>query len=148
MVLTDKWETALALDENNANIIITRRIDIDNFRATGKLPFCIEIDYPYSPDATNMPSAEDENLIARMEERLRTAMEKDKLGILTGSYLGGGHKYLVFYCRNVDVFFDRLDEALGDLPELPLSFDAARDPEWEQYDTIMQFEALQDLSAE
>lgn len=148
MILTNKWETALGLDEHGANIIINRRIDIENFRATGKLPYRVEVIYSYHADATGMPLGTDERLIAQMEEALKAVIEKDKLGILTGSYLGGGNKYLAFYCRNVEVFFERLNAALDEMPDLPLSFEAEEDPSWEEYQAMADFEALRDISAE
>ncbi|WP_242396796.1 DUF695 domain-containing protein [Porphyromonas gingivicanis] len=80
-----------------------------------------------------MPNREAERLIGQIEELLRPKMEKDKLAILTGNHLGGGIKYWVFYARTDKVFFERLNEALEDLPLLPLEFDNEIDPEWSEY---------------
>ncbi len=142
MVLKDNWETALALDEAGNDVVITRRIGIDEFRQSGKFPFRIDVIYTYTPDGKGMPNEEDSELIGNMEERLRPIMEKDKLAILTGNYLGGGKKYLAFYTRNVDVFFERLNEALDDMPELPLTFEGEEDREWEEYMLMRDFDGI------
>lgn len=136
MVLKDEWETGLALDDDGKNVVVTRRIGVDNFRLSGKLPYRIEVIYNYLPDSQGMPRESEEKPIGDLEGALRPAVEKDKLAILTGNYLGGGRKYMVFYARNVEVFFERLNEALDPLPELPLSFECEEDPEWEEY-TLM-----------
>ncbi|KGN97573.1 hypothetical protein HQ36_06730 [Porphyromonas gingivicanis] len=133
MVLTDKWFTTIGSDTNDAMVIINGRIDIEQFVQSGKFKHRIEIRLPYSSDGKGMPNREAERLIGQIEELLRPKMEKDKLAILTGNHLGGGIKYWVFYARTDKVFFERLNEALEDLPLLPLEFDNEIDPEWSEY---------------
>lgn len=140
MVLSNEWNTAFALDEEGNNILVTRRIDIEAFQQSGKLPYRIEVRLPYKKDLKGMPLDKETLLIGDIEEALRPIMEKDKLAILTGNYLGGGKKYWVFYSRNVDIFFDRLEEALEGFPLLPLEFEAEEDPSWEEYHLMAELE--------
>ena len=115
MVLTNSWSTTIALDEEQNSVVVTQRKEIEAFRSSGKLPYRIEIVFPYKGDSLRMPLEEDAKSIGDIEEALRPSMEKDKLAILTGNYLGGNKKYWVFYTRNVDAFFDRLNECLEEL---------------------------------
>ncbi|MDO4721644.1 DUF695 domain-containing protein [Porphyromonas circumdentaria] len=133
MILTDKWFTTIGSDQNNAMVIINGRLDIENFVKSGKFKYRIEIRLPYSSDSKGMPDKPAERMIGQVEELLRPKMEKDKLAILTGNHLGGGVKYWVFYARTDKVFFERLNEALAELPLLPLEFDNEIDPEWSEY---------------
>lgn len=133
MVLTDKWFTTLASDDNGAVIIVNGRLDLEKFRSTGKLKHRIEIRLPYEADEKGMPTRQAEKIIAEVESLLRPKMERDKLAILTGNHLGGGTKYWVFYARTDQVFFERLNEALESLPLLPLEFDNELDPTWSEY---------------
>lgn len=60
-------------------------------------------------------------------------MEKDKLAIQTSVYTGGGEKIWVYYTRTVRVFGERLNEALKDFEQLPITIYTELDPEWEEY---------------
>jgi hypothetical protein len=68
-----------------------------------------------------------------VEISLQKIMEKDKLGIMTSIYTGGGEKIWVFYVRNVRVFGERLNEALVNFEPLPISIYTEYDPDWEEY---------------
>ena len=59
--------------------------------------------------------------------------EKDKLAIQTSVYTGGGEKIWVYYTRTVRVFGERLNEALKDFEQLPITIYTELDPEWEEY---------------
>lgn len=133
MVLTDNWTTSIALDDEQYTVVVTIRQDIESFSESGKFPYRIEIILPYEGDALGMPHDKDATSIGNIEEALRPAMEKDKLAILTGNYLGGNKKYWIFYTRNVEVFFDRLNDSLEELPTFPLSFEVEEDSTWEEY---------------
>lgn len=143
MKLTDNWFTALAEDESGATVIMNGRLELDAFRQSGKLPYRIEIRLPYEADGLGMPTPAEEPILADVEERLKRIMEKDKLAILTGNHLGGGTKYWVFYARNHEVFFDRLNEALEDLDELPLEFIADSDPTWSEYADMLTHQPVE-----
>ena len=46
----------------------------------------------------------------------------------------------VYYARNTDIFFERLNDALADIDPLPLEFEAERDTEWDDYSSL--FDAI------
>lgn len=142
MVLSDNWQTLLAEKENGTSVIISRRLDLEAFIASGKLPIRIEIRYPYSSDGEGMPTTSSYATIEAIENALRPVMEGDKLAILAFQYLGGGEKGWIYYARNLDVFFERLNEALEEMEELPLSFEAERDPDWEEYLNLVPEEPI------
>ncbi len=133
MKLTDNWQTTVLEDENGAIVILNARLDLQEFKESGKMKYCISISYPYEAIQKGMPEKEDEEIISQVDQLLRRAMEKDKLAILSSSSLGAGEKHWVFYARTEKVFFERLNEVLEPLPLLPLKFECVIDPEWEEY---------------
>ncbi len=136
MKLTDNWFTALS-EENGQIVYVTGRKDLEPFRSKGALKIRAEIKWTYQADSTGMPIAKDGELIAEVEEKLRRAMEKDKLAILTGNYTGAGAKYWVFYTRHLPSFGERLNECLADYEILPLEIECEEDAEWEEYSDML-----------
>ncbi len=141
MKLSDNWFTALSENDAQQLIYITGRTDLEAFRTSRKFPYRAEICWPYQPDSKGMPQKGNESdLMVQTEDLLRAAMEKDKLGILTGIYTGGGEKYWVFYLRNIKVFGERLNDALSPLPPLPLQIECEEDRDWEEYTDMQEME--------
>lgn len=133
MKLSNEWFTALSENESGQMVIVSGRDELTEFVQSGKFKERVEITWRFEGDAKGMPS---EEVAARMEavlEVLQKAMEKDKLAILTGVYTGGGEKIWVFYTRTVRVFGERLNEALADFEQLPITIYTEVDPEWEEY---------------
>lgn len=133
MKLSNEWFTALSENESGQMVIVSGRDELTEFVQSGKFKERVEITWRFAGDAKGIPA---EEIAARMEavqEVLQKAMEKDKLAILTGVYTGGGEKIWVFYTRTVRVFGERLNEALADFEQLPITIYTEVDPEWEEY---------------
>lgn len=133
MKLTDNWFTALSQGEGGHLVFVSGREDLEEFRLSGKLKVRVEIRWPYEGDTQGMPHEAEAQLIAEIEPLLRRTMERDKLAILTGNYLGDGAKYWVWYTRHLPTFGERLNEALAPYPTLPLDIHCEEDPEWAEY---------------
>jgi hypothetical protein len=80
-----------------------------------------------------MPSDNEGELMEKVVDALRNAVEKDKLAILTGIYTGNNERTMVFYTRTSRVFGERLNEALANLPQLPITLYVEIDPDWNEY---------------
>ena len=130
MKLTDDWFTIISEAENGSLVYITGRNNIAEFRKSGKFNERLDIVWRYEG---NMPTEELSMQMEEMQELLKKAVEKDKLAILTGVYNGGGERCWIFYTRTVRVFCERLNEALRELPTLPLELSAEADADWEEY---------------
>ncbi len=143
MKLTDNWFTALS-QENGQLVYVSGRKDLEDFRKKGALRIRAEIKWLYSADNSGMPEAKEGELIAEVEEKLRRAMEKDKLAILTGNYTGAGAKYWVFYTRHLPSFGERLNECLTEYELLPLEIQCEEDPNWEEYSDMLTLEGQDD----
>lgn len=133
MKLRDNWSTVLSQTEEGQLVYVTGRLDLDEFRLSGKLNICVEIKWPYQADEEGMPLECDALLINEIEPLLKRAMERDKLAILTGNYTGGGCKYWIWYTRHLPSFGERLNSVLAPYKQLPLEIECTVDSDWSEY---------------
>ena len=138
MVLRDNWFSAAAEADNGAPIFINGRIDIEDFRTSGKFQERLEIYWNYTPAYNHLPSDEEAKLMEEVLDLLKRAAEKDKLAILTGVYTGNDERTMVFYTRNSRAFGTLLNEQLKDLPLLPLQIYVEKDAQWNEYAEMLE----------
>ena len=133
MKLTDNWFSTMAEADNEMPIFVSGRDDLDEFRLSGKFKERVEIYWKYDSSHNGMPSDTEGELMEKVVDALRNAVEKDKLAILTGIYTGNNERTMVFYTRTSRVFGERLNEALANLPQLPITLYVEIDPDWNEY---------------
>lgn len=138
MVLRDNWFSAAAEADNGAPIFINGRIDIDEFRNSGKFPERVEVYWAYVPYYNHLPSEEEGKQMEEVLDLLKRAMEKDKLAILTGVYTGNDERTMVFYTRSARVWGERLNDVLSELPLLPIEIYVEKDVEWNEYAEMLE----------
>lgn len=139
MKLTDNWFSTMAIADNELPIFISGREDLDEFRLSGKFKERVEIYWKYDSNHNGMPSDAEGELMEQVIDSLRNAVEKDKLAILTGIYTGNNERTLVFYARTSRVFGERLNDALAEFPQLPITLYVEIDPEWNEQQELYQF---------
>lgn len=139
MKLTDNWFSTMAIADNELPIFISGREDLDEFRLSGKFKERVEIYWKYDSNHNGMPSDAEGELMEQVIDSLRNAVEKDKLAILTGIYTGNNERTLVFYTRTSRVFGERLNDALTEFPQLPITLYVEIDPEWNEQQELYQF---------
>ena len=123
----------MAETDNEMPIFVSGRDNIDEFRLSGKFKERVEIYWKYESIHNGMPSDSDGELMEKVIDALRNAVEKDKLAILTGIYTGNNERTMVFYTRTSRVFGERLNEALANLPQLPITLYVEIDSDWNEY---------------
>lgn len=138
MVLRDNWFSAAAEADNGAPIFINGRLDIEEFQQSGKFTERVEVYWKYTPDYNHLPSDKEGKMMEEVLELLKKTMEKDKLAILTGVYTGNDERTMVFYTRTARVWGERLNEALKNLPQLPLQIYVEKDKEWNEYKEMLE----------
>lgn len=145
MTLTDKWFTAISENEDGTYTFISGRSDIDDFIKSGKMKERLEVTWKYVADEKGLPADDHEaEVMEAVENRLRKAMEKDKLAILTGIYTGQGKRDWIYIARNTQAFGNRLNEALQGLPQLPITIYAEQDPENNEYKELLELKSEDD----
>lgn len=140
MTISNEWWTAPAVAENGQTIMVTGRSGMQNVRNTGKYRFRITISYPYDADSVGMPTTKQGQILNDVTEALTACFSADPVAINTGIYTGAGRRDWVFYTMSLHIFQKKLNQALAELPLLPLEFEADEDPQWAEYDEMCQCE--------
>ena len=87
---------------------------------------------------SGMPGNADAETLREVTDRLVDAFRRDPVAVLTGIYTGAGERNWVFYTLSTHIFQRKFNEALSDLPMLPISMTAENDPEWAEYSEMRQ----------
>lgn len=135
-----EWWTAPAEAEDGRLIMVTGRRDVERFRSNPKYATRVTVEWPYAGDDSGMPDLAVSQLMQQATERLQSCFDKDPVAVLTGIYTGDDQRDLVFYTLSLNIFGRKLNEALSDLPVLPLKISAEADPSWDEYDEMSQAE--------
>lgn len=138
MSAQEQWWTAPAESEDGKLIMVTGRVDIDKFRQNPRYSIMVEVSWPYEGDASGMPDTPTSELMQEVQDRLQAAFTKDPVAVLTGIFTGDGRRDWVFYTTSTHIFGRKLNEALADLPQLPLSISTLNDPSWAAYDEMAE----------
>lgn len=135
-----EWWTAPAIGDNGGTVMVTGRRDVAKFRNNPRFSIRVEIDWHYAAEADGMPSVEDSKQMEIAQQLLDEAFTKDPVAVLTGIYTGDKCRTWVFYTLSTNIFGRKLNEALADLPQLPLEIATYNDPQWEEYDEMNECE--------
>lgn len=133
MKYTDKWWSYPAEAESGKTIIVTGRDCIDEYMASGKYIYRIDVSWSYNSLPNGMPEEEDAALMEEATDALLDAFKKDRVAVMTGIYTGDGKRDWVFYTKNLKIFSIVFNKALESLPTIPIVIDASEDKDWEEY---------------
>ncbi|MDE6126594.1 MAG: DUF695 domain-containing protein [Muribaculaceae bacterium] len=123
--------------ESQRMILGACRLDVGKFRKKGKMVYRLTVAWPYDSPG-DMPGEELSLEMEQVQMRLETVFRKDPVAVMTEIYTGDGLREWVFYTASLNIFQKKLNEALADLPELPLTFSAEEDPRWEEYEATAE----------
>jgi len=127
------WWTAPALAENGRTILVSGRDCMDKAMMSGKYNDRVQISWRYEGGADGLPGPATAELMEQADEALRRSLRSEKGCLLTGVYTGDGQRDWVLYVKSTGIFNSMLNRAWADLPLLPVSLSAEKDPEWLEY---------------
>ena len=140
LIISDDWWTAPAEGEKGNLVLVTGRRSLDNVIQTGLYRYRVEVTLPYDGDSKGLPSYADSKVMEQVTDALNESFDRDPVAVLTGIYTGDGQRNWVFYTRSLHIVQRKFNEALQDLPALPLEFEAEEDPDWQEYREMCQCE--------
>ena len=80
-----------------------------------------------------MPDETTAMTLESVTDSLQKTFHKDPVAVITGIYTGDGRRDWVCYTLSLHIFQKKINEALVELPLLPLQFHAEEDPQWSEY---------------
>lgn len=125
-----EWWTCPNENEAGELIMVTGRRDVEKFRSNPRFNVRVEVTWKYGK---GMPEREDAEMMEKVTEALATAFRKDPVAVLTGIYTGAGERNWIFYTLSTHIFGRKLNEALAELPLLPLEIYCENDADWAEY---------------
>lgn len=119
-------EPAESTDPAHQLVLVTYRTDIDKFKDNPRFHFRIEVTWTYAP--AGMPDDNQAETLEQVTQALQLVFLKDPVAVLTEMSTGAGKRVWVFYTLSLHIFQRKFNEALADLPPLPLTFEAFDEP--------------------
>ena len=139
-IASGSWWTAPTESESGRLIMVTGRKDIDNFRSNERFKIRIEVTWKYEGDENGMPDTATSQLMEEAQNALQNEFHKDPVAVLTGIFTGDDQRDWIFYATSTHIFGKKINKALADFPQLPISIYAENDPEWQEYDEMSEAE--------
>lgn len=137
-----EWWTAPAIADDGRDMMVSGRSDVATFRRNPKFKIRIEIVWAYDALPNGMPCDADAETMGQATDNLLEILHKDPVAVMTGIFTGAGERTWVFYTLSTNIFQKKLNEALADLPLLPLQITAENDSDWEAYQEMAEFEVF------
>ncbi len=139
MTENDNLTTVPTVDEAGNTIIVTANLDVAKFRSKDKYNIRVEVTLPYTAAGElGFPDDATSELLEKITESFDAQLKGKTTAVLTGIYTGGGERNWVFYTFSTQTFNGFLNRSLADFPLLPLKIYAENDPEWAEYDEMLQ----------
>lgn len=139
--ISEDWWTAPSEDKDGRTVMVTGRRALDNVIATRRYVFRVEITWLYEPDKGGMPDFATSRTMETVTDAMQEALRRDPVAVMTGIYTGAGERNWVFYAVTLKAFQSFVNTALCSIDEqLPLTFHAEEDPDWEEYREMCQCE--------
>lgn len=138
------WWTAPAEAQDGKLIMVTGRRDVKKFRDNPRFSIRVEVSWKYKGGEDGMPDRDDSEMMEKVQELLAAVFDKDPVAVLTGVFTGDSERNWVFYTLSTHIFGRKLNEALADLPMLPLEIYSENDPDWLEYDEMAECEIKMD----
>ena len=139
--ISDDWWTAPSEDKDGRTVMVTGRRALDNVIASRRYVYRIEMTWLYEPDRGGMPDFSTSRTMEKVTDAMQDALRRDPVAVMTGIYTGAGERNWVFYAVTLKAFQSFLNTALSSIDEqLPLTFHAEEDPNWEEYREMCQCE--------
>lgn len=134
-----EWFTMPTEDEQGNTIIVTGRKDVGKYRSRARNNIRVEVTLPYTPAGVlGFPDDKTSEMMEKVTESFKSMLKGKNTALLTGIYTGAGQRNWVFYTFSTDCFNGFLNKALSDFPLLPLQIYAENDPQWAEYDEMVE----------
>lgn len=134
----DTW-TGAEGEKDGTPFLLRFRPHLQDFITTNKYNKRLTILWRYnSDDSSLMPSDEEMELMQDVEDALIDTLENDVQSVLSFVYTGQNQREWQWYSTDMNETGKRINEALSDFDELPIELSAEDDPEWSEYNAVLE----------
>ena len=139
ILITEQETWTLSKGENDGFPFILRfRPNLKEFSITKEYCERIILLWKYnSTDNSLLPTEEEMDLMEEVENSLVEILENDLQAILSFVYSGQNKKEWHWYSRNIDETCKRINDALSGFEILPIELLLEDDPEWSEYNAVI-----------
>jgi hypothetical protein len=134
------WFIGEGAQEGTPSVLRGRK-DLAELRGHPALTKRLEIDwYADSGDAdeNGLPTVDEAERMTACEDAIVPALERDGLGILVFVLTHAGKRSWTFYVADSEEVGERINDALPHEPPLPIDLSMTDDPEWQEYNAMLQ----------
>ncbi len=134
----DTW-TGAEGENGDKPFLLRFRPHLQDFITTNKYNKRLTISWNYdSADSSLMPGDDELELMQDVEDALVDTLEKDIQSVLAFVYTGHNQREWHWYSCDINETGKRLNEALADFDQLPIELSAEDDPEWREYNAVLE----------
>ena len=122
------------------------RTELQQKSADPAYPRLIQIVWKYEADENGLPSLETATDLRAFEDKLRSSVESEKIGLLVAVCTNNGEREWMFYTSGVSDFercLNEMQDEQDEQDEFPIDVTSAKDPKWSAFfeETLGSFES-------
>jgi len=135
---TDAWSIAKGKNPERPSVLRFRP-SLESFLGDENYPRRLMIVWQFeAADATGMPTDTQSADMKDFENMLIDVLDPDRLAVLAFVYTTGGTREWHFYLSDVSEVGIRINQALSNIPQLPIDLTVEDDPNWDELRQVFQ----------
>ena len=135
---TDAWNIAKGKNPEKPSVLRFRP-SLEGFLGDANYPRRLMIVWQFeAADATGMPTDTQSADMKDFENMLIDVLDPDRLAVLAFVYTTGGTREWHFYLSDVSEVGIRINQALSNIPQLPIELTVEDDPSWDELRQVFQ----------
>ena len=135
---TDAWNIAKGKNPEKPSVLRFRP-SLEGFLGDENYPRRLMIVWQFeAADATGMPTDTQSADMKDFEDMLIHALDPDRLAVLAFVYTTGGTREWHFYLSDVSEVGIKINQALSNIPQLPIELTVEDDPNWDELRQVFQ----------
>jgi Family of unknown function (DUF695) len=133
----DAW-TGAAGERDGLPSLLRFRPNLKNFLGDPRYSRRLQITWTCKRSNTGMPSSEESDSMRAMEDALVEVLEAADAGVLASVFTHGSTRTWKFYVAESADLAGLINDALAELPRLPIDLSIEDDPEWSELRQLLE----------
>src|SRR5665213_2301318 len=135
--LDDTW-MGIEGNDNDHPFLVRARENLQNFIGSKLYETRVDICWAFnSSDESLMPDKKDLSLMTKVENALVASLEPDIQSILAFVFTGNNQRVWYWYSKDPVETTRRINISISKFKKLPIEIFSASDPDWQEYQNII-----------